>query len=104
MWRVERLQGDLPTDFPVALADETETPRCKKFAALIAEAHQGAVIVLTDGQRQVWLDTHKPLDLETDNSELEAELLEAVDGPFTADSSAAMRSIGERIIEEERRQ
>ena len=34
------------------------------LAELIAEAHEGAVIVLTDGGKQVWLDTHKPLELE----------------------------------------
>ncbi len=73
-----------------------------QLAELIAEAHQGAVIVLTDGEKQVWLDTHKPLDLETDSPELEAELLKAIDGPFTPYSSQEMRSIGERIIKEKR--
>jgi len=71
-----------------------------QLADLIAEAHQGAVIVLTDGEKQVWLDTDKPWDLETDNPELEAELLKSVDGPFTPYSSEEMRSIGERIITE----
>jgi hypothetical protein len=71
-----------------------------QLAGLIAEAHQGTVIVLTDGEKQVWLDTHKPLDLEADNPELEAELLKAVDGPFTPYSAEEMRSIGERIIKE----
>jgi len=71
-----------------------------QLAELIAEAHQGAVIVLTDGERQVWLDTQKPLDLETDNVELEAELLKSIDGPFIPYSSEEMRSIGERIIKE----
>lgn len=71
-----------------------------QLAELIAEAHQGAVIVLTDGKQQVWLDIHKPLDLETDNPELEAQLLESIDGPFTPYSSEEMRAIGERIIRE----
>ena len=71
-----------------------------QLAELIAEAHQGAVIVLTDGGKQVWLATRKPLDLETDNPELEAELLKAIDGPFTPYSSQEMHSIGERIIME----
>ena len=75
-----------------------------QLAELIAEAHEGAVIVLTDGGKQVWLDTHKPLDLETDNPELEAELLKAIDGPFTPYSSEEMRSIGERIIKGKRGQ
>ena len=75
-----------------------------QLAELIAEAHEGAVIVLTDGGKQVWLDTHKPLDLETDSSELEAELLKAINGPFTPYSPEEMRSIGERIIKEKRGQ
>ena len=72
------------------------------LAELIAEAHEGAVIVLTDGGKQVWLDTHKPLDLETDSPELEAELLKAIDGPYTPYSSNEMRAIGERILQEKR--
>ena len=71
-----------------------------QLAELIAEAHQGAVIVVTDGEKEVWLDTQKPLDLETDNPELEAELLKSIDGPFTPYSSAEMRTIGERVIKE----
>ena len=74
-----------------------------QLASLIAEAHQGAIIVLTDGEKQVWLDTHKPLDLDTDNPELEAELLKSIDGPFTPYSSQEMRAIGERIIREKQR-
>ena len=73
-----------------------------QLAELIAEAHRGAVIVLTDGEKQVRLDTRKPLDLETDNLELEAELIQAIDGPFTPYSSQEMRSIGERIVKEKR--
>jgi len=48
-----------------------------QLAGLIAEAHQGVVIVLTDGEKQVWLDTQKRLDLETDSPELEAELFKS---------------------------
>jgi hypothetical protein len=69
-----------------------------QLAELIAEAHEGAIILLSDGEKQVWLDTHKPLDLETDSPELEAELLKGIAGPFTPYSSEDMRSIGERII------
>jgi len=72
----------------------------EQLAELIAEAHKGAVIVLTDGEKQVWLDTQKPLDSETDNTELEAELLKSMEGPFTPYSSEEMRSLGERIIKE----
>ena len=75
-----------------------------QLAELIAEAHEGAVIVLTDGEKQVWLDTRKPLDLETDSPELEAELLKGIAGPFTPYSSEEMRSIGERILKRKRGQ
>ena len=51
-----------------------------QLAGLIAEAYQGAVIVLSEGERQGWLDTQKPLDLETDNPELEAELIIGIQG------------------------
>ena len=71
-----------------------------QLAELIAEAHQGAVIVLTDGEKQVWLHTRQPQDLESDGPELEAGLLKAIDGPFTPYSPQEMRSIGERIIKE----
>jgi len=74
-----------------------------QLAELIAEAHQGKVIVLTDGEKEVWLDTQKPLDLETDNPELEAELLKAAKGPLTTYSPEEMRSIGERIIRDKQR-
>ena len=73
-----------------------------QLAELIAEAHRGAVIVLTDGQRQVWLDTRRPLDLEADSPELEAELLAAAEGPFTPYSAEEMRALGDRIIGEKR--
>ena len=41
-----------------------------------------------------------PLDPEVDSPELEAELLKAIDGPYTPYSSDEMREIGERIIRE----
>jgi hypothetical protein len=44
-----------------------------------------------------------PLDPEVDSPELEAELLKAIDGPYTPYSSAEMREIGERIIREHRK-
>jgi hypothetical protein len=56
------------------------------------------VIVLTDGQKQVWLDTRRPLELETDNPELEAELLKGIQGLFSPYSSQEMRSVGRRVI------
>lgn len=74
-----------------------------QLARLVAEAHQGEVIVLTDGEKQVWLDTNRPLDLEEDSPELESEMLKAASGPFTPYASEEMRAIVERIIREESR-
>ena len=45
-----------------------------------------------------------PLDLEEDSPELEAELLKAIDGPYTPYSSEEFRTLGERIIREQRKQ
>jgi hypothetical protein len=42
------------------------------------------------------------LEPEVDSPELEAELLKAVDGPYTPFSSEEMRAIGERSIREKR--
>ena len=45
-----------------------------------------------------------PPDPEVDSPELEAELLKAIDGPYTPYSAGQMREIGERIIREKRKQ
>jgi hypothetical protein len=65
---------------------------------LIAEACQGELIVLTDGEKQVALEPHVPLDLENDSPELEAELLKAIDGPFAPYSAEEMKAIGKKIL------
>jgi hypothetical protein len=71
-----------------------------QLAELITRAHQGEIIVLTDGEKQVWLNTRTPLDLDTDNPKLEQELAEAADGPFTPYTADEMRAIGKRIVKE----
>ena len=40
------------------------------------------------------------IDPEVDSPELEAELLKAIDGPYTPYSAEEFREIGERIIRE----
>ena len=74
-----------------------------QLGQLIAEANQGNVIVLTDGQQKVTLQPGAALDLDEDSPELEAELLKGIDGPYTPYSSEEMRGIVERIIREEKR-
>ncbi len=75
-----------------------------QLGRLIAEACRGELIVLTDGDKRVALEPQVPLDLEEDSPELEAELLKAIDGPYTPYSSEEFRTIGERIIREKRKQ
>ena len=72
-----------------------------QLAQLVAEAHDGKLIILTDGDKQVWLDTSRPPDLEEDSPELEAELLKAADGPFARYSAEEMRGVVERIIRDD---
>ena len=74
-----------------------------QLGRLIAEANQGALIVLTDGGHKVTLQPGPALNLEEDSPELEGELLKAVDGPYTPYSAEEMRGIVERIIREEKR-
>ena len=74
-----------------------------QLGKLIAEATEGDIIVLTDGWRKVTLQPGEALNLKEDSPELEAELLKAIDGPYTTYSSEEMRGIVERIIREEQR-
>ncbi len=71
---------------------------------LIARACEGELIVLTDGEKQVTLEPHVPLDFEKDSPELEAELLKAIDGPFTPYSAEEMKAIGKRVLRQKQQQ
>jgi antitoxin (DNA-binding transcriptional repressor) of toxin-antitoxin stability system len=73
-----------------------------QLGRLIAEACRGELIVLTDGDKRVALEPHVPLGLEEDSPELEAELLPAANGPFTAYAPEEMRKACERVIQEMR--
>ena len=75
-----------------------------RLRELIAEACQGELIVLTDGEKQVALEPHVPLDLEKDSPELEAELLKAIDGPFAPYSVDEMKAVGKRILGQKQQQ
>ena len=75
-----------------------------RFRELITEACQGELIVLTDGENQVALEPHVPLDLEKYSPELEAELLKAIDGPFTPYSPEEMKAVGRRVLRQKQQQ
>jgi len=68
-----------------------------QLGQLIAEANEGNVIVLTDGRQKVTLQPGAALNLEEDSPELETELLQAIDGPYTPYSTEEMRNIVGRI-------
>ena len=74
----------------------------KQLGQLIAEAHRGDVIVLTDGEKEVTLEPRGTLDLEQDSPELEAELLKAANGPFTPYSRKDLEAVAERVLREKR--
>jgi len=74
-----------------------------QLSQLIAEANDGNVIVLTDGRQKVTLQPGAVLNLEEDGPELEAEILKAIDGPYTPYSAEEMRRIVEHVIREEKR-
>jgi hypothetical protein len=76
----------------------------RQLGQLIAEANEGSVIVLTDGRQKVTLQPGAAVNLEEDTPELEAELMKAIDGPYTPYSTEEMRRIVERIIRDEKRE
>ncbi len=73
-----------------------------QLGKLIAEAYQGEVIVLTDGDLEVTLSPHGALDLDVDSPELEAELLKAVNGPHSPMREGELREIADQALREHR--
>jgi hypothetical protein len=65
---------------------------------LVEGACEGAQVVLAYGDKKVKLERHAPsggpidFDIEEDSSELEAELLKVVQGPFTPYSRRDLES------------
>ncbi|MCI0626297.1 MAG: hypothetical protein L0387_32410 [Acidobacteria bacterium] len=80
----------------------------EQLSQILTEAQQGDVIVLTDGERRMELESTLPhggaldLDLEEDSSELEAELLKAVKGDHAPFSDMELRSIADCALREHR--
>lgn len=72
-----------------------------QLGQLVAEAWSGETIMLTDGDRRVTLEP-RALDLEEDSSELEAELLKAVNGPHAPMRGGELREIADKALREHR--
>ena len=67
----------------------TVTAAQPEIRRLVEEVYQGTAVVLAFGDKRVRLERYAPasgavdFDLEQDSAELEAELLQAIRGPFT---------------------
>ncbi len=77
----------------------------EQLSRIIAEAHQGDLVVLTDGERRMTFEPSvSDLDLEQDSPELAAELLKAAKGPFTPYSRRDLEKIAEQVLRETSRE
>jgi hypothetical protein len=77
----------------------------EQLSRVIAEAHRGDVVVLTDGERQMVLEpTISEIDLEKDSPELAVELLKAAKGPFTPYSRHDLEKVAEQVLRETNRE
>ena len=78
----------------------------EQLSQLMAEAHQGDVIVLTDGERRMTLEPSSAvggaldLNLEEDTPELAVELLKAAHGPFTPYSRQDLEAVAKQVLRE----
>jgi hypothetical protein len=81
-----------------------------QLSHVIAEAHPGDAIVLTDGERRVTLEASPvesgalDLDLEEDSPELAAELLKAAKSPFTPYSRQDLEAVAQQVLREKNRE
>ncbi|MCI0623135.1 MAG: hypothetical protein L0387_16015 [Acidobacteria bacterium] len=82
----------------------------EQLSQLLAEAHPGDAVVLTDGERRVTLEASLAengaldLDLEEDSLELAAELLKAAHGPFTPYSRQDLEAVAQQVLSEKNRE
>ncbi len=78
----------------------------EQLSRILAEAHQGDIIVLTDGARRVTLEPSADhggaldLDLQKDSPELGAELLKAAEGQFTPYSRRDLEGVADQVLRE----
>jgi len=75
-----------------------------QLAQLIAEASEGEVIVIRNGDKEVTLRATATGEPEWASPELEAELLKAAKGPFTPYSRADLEAVAQRVLQEKQRQ
>ncbi len=73
-----------------------------QLGKLIAQALEGEIIVVSDGEKKVTLFPGVALDLDEDSPELEAELLKAANGPFRPYREGELREIADEALREHR--
>lgn len=71
---------------------------------VLKQVTPGDAVVLTDGDRQVRLESFAPFNVQEDSVELGNELLKAVDGPFADYSRAELEAIAARVRAEKLRE
>jgi hypothetical protein len=72
-----------------------------EFDRVLKQASPGDAVILTDGDRQIRFPA---FDVNEDSPELEAELLKAVDGPFSDYSRAELEAITARVLAEKKKE
>jgi hypothetical protein len=80
----------------------TVTQAKTRLGKLVDEVHGGAPVLLVHKNKLVKIERYEVLDPEYDSPELEAALLEAVEGPHAPYSLAEMQGILTRVCREER--
>lgn len=75
-----------------------------QLGQLVADACRGELIILSDGDKQVALEPRSSLRLEEDSPELEAELLNAVQGPHSAFTETDLREVADKALAQHRAQ
>ncbi len=74
-----------------------------RLGKLVDEVHKGEPVILVHKNKLVKLERYDILDPEFDSPELEAMLLEAVQGPHSPYSREELEAIVQRACREERK-
>jgi hypothetical protein len=75
----------------------------RQLGKLVEKVQRGAPVILVQGDKLAKLERYEPLDPEFDGQQLEAMLLEAVQGPHAPYSRKEMESVLGRVIKGARR-
>lgn len=74
-----------------------------RLAKLVDKVQRGGAVILSNGNKLAKLERYEVFDPEVDSPELEAMLLEAVQGPHSPYSRKEMEAILRKVCKEERK-